>query len=59
MSLISTKVRATIESEVKKLKSIVKTLKEDTKLYGRNHEEEIKAIEASITNYESFLAGDR
>ena len=59
MNLISTKVRTTIELEVKKLKSIVKTLKEDTKLYGRNHEEEIKAIEVSITNYESFLAGDK
>lgn len=59
MSLISTKVKATIEAEVKKLKSIIKTLKEDTKLYGRNHDEEIKAIETSITNYEAFLAGDR
>ena len=59
MSLISIKVRATVEAEVKKLKSIIKTLKEDTKLYGRNHEEEIKAIEASISNYESFLAGDK
>lgn len=59
MNLISTKVRATVEAEVKKLKSIIKTLKEDTKLYGRNHEEEIKAIEASITNYETFLAGDK
>lgn len=59
MSLISIKVRATVEAEVKKLKSIIKTLKEDTKLYSRNHEEEIKAIEASIANYESFLAGDK
>lgn len=59
MGLISTKVKATVESEVKKLKAIVKTLKEDTKLYGRNHEEEIKAIETSIANYESFLTGDR
>lgn len=59
MSLISTKVKATIEAEVKKLKSIIKTLKEDTKLYSRNHEEEIKAIETSINNYESFLAGDK
>lgn len=59
MSLISIKVKATVEAEVKKLKSIIKTLKEDTKLYGRNHEEEIKAIEASIANYESFLAGDK
>lgn len=59
MNLISTKVRATVEAEVKKLKAIIKTLKEDTKLYGRNHEEEIKAIESSITNYEAFLAGDK
>jgi hypothetical protein len=55
MSLISTKVKATLESEVTKLKAIIKTLREDTKLYGHNHEEEIKAMEASINNYESFL----
>ena len=59
MNLISTKVRATVEAEVKKLKSIIKTLKEDTKLYGRNHEQEVQAIEESIKYYESFLAGDK
>ena len=59
MGLISSKIYTSIQAEIKKLKVIIKTLKEDTKLYGRNHEEEIKAIEASITNYESFLAGDR
>ena len=59
MGVISTKICTSVQNEIKKLKAIIKTLKEDAKLYGRNHEEEIKAIEASITNYESFLAGDK
>jgi flagellar biosynthesis chaperone FliJ len=56
MALISSKICTTVQAEIKKLKSIIKTLKEDAKLYSRNHDAEIKELEASIGNYEAFLA---
>ena len=56
MSLISSKICTTVQAEIKKLKNIIKTLKEDAKLYNRNHDAEIKELEASIANYESFLS---
>lgn len=56
MSLISSKICTTVQTEIKKLKNIIKALKEDTKLYNRNHDAEIKELEASIANYESFLS---